>query len=45
MTLGATETPYGLGVAWGAALAPSEASEITLCTPDTLPRALESILD
>jgi hypothetical protein len=36
--------PYGLGVAWGAELAPTSGSEIMLCTPDTLPQALELIL-
>jgi hypothetical protein len=35
---------YGLGYAWGAALMPSDDSEIMLCTPDSLPRALEMVL-
>jgi len=35
---------YGLGYAWGAELMPSEDSEIMLCTPDSLPRALEMVL-
>jgi hypothetical protein len=43
-TLSATELPYGLGVAWGAALDPAPGGEIALCTPDTLHRALEIIL-
>ncbi|MCX8495924.1 MAG: hypothetical protein ORN51_07055 [Akkermansiaceae bacterium] len=36
--------PYGLGYAWGEGLKPSTACEISLCTPDTLPRALEALL-
>jgi hypothetical protein len=36
-------TPYGLGVAWGAELTPSASPEIMLCSPDTLPQALELI--
>jgi hypothetical protein len=35
---------YGLGYAWGGGLAPSQASEIMLCTPDSLPGALELFL-
>ena len=42
--LSGTELPYGLGVAWGAGLAPTPGGEITLCTPDTLPGALELLL-
>jgi hypothetical protein len=44
-TLNVTELPYGLGVAWGAALAPESGGEIMLCTPDTLPEALETLLN
>ncbi len=33
--------PYGLGYAWGRELAPAAEAELTLCTPDTLSRALE----
>jgi hypothetical protein len=36
--------PYGLGIAWGADLAPTETSEIVLCTPDLLPEALGAVL-
>jgi hypothetical protein len=36
--------PYGIGIAWGASLAPSTDVEITLCTPDTLEPALGAIL-
>jgi hypothetical protein len=36
--------PYGIGYAWGAELRPSADSEIALCTPDTLPDALELLL-
>jgi hypothetical protein len=42
--LSAQPGPYGIGVAWGSDLAPDESSEVILCTPDTLPRALESQL-
>jgi hypothetical protein len=33
-------SPYGLGIAWGAGLAHNPSSEILLCTPDGLERAL-----
>lgn len=36
--------PYGLGYVWGAELRPSLESDVTLCTPDTLPDALEALL-
>jgi hypothetical protein len=36
--------PYGLGIAWGAGLAPSCESEICLCTPDTVGTALSRLL-
>jgi hypothetical protein len=36
--------PYGIGIAWGASLAPSTDVEITLCTPDTLEPALGAVL-
>jgi hypothetical protein len=35
--------PFGLGIAWGAGLRPSE-SEIMLATPEHIPRALEVFL-
>jgi hypothetical protein len=35
------EEPYGLGYVWGEELSPSVDSDVTLCTPDTLPEALE----
>src|SRR5262249_20931598 len=35
--------PYGLGIAWGADLAPATGEGIMLCTPDTLPDALTSL--
>jgi hypothetical protein len=38
-------SPYGLGIAWGAELTPDPASEIVLCTPDTLIMALKQLLD
>jgi len=36
--------PYGIGYAWGTGLVPSADSDIVLCTPDTLPDALELLL-
>lgn len=37
--------PYGIGVAWGAELEPSPApEEVALCSPDTLPQALATVL-
>jgi hypothetical protein len=39
--LSASKPPYGLGVAWGEGLEPSMEEPMMLCTPDTLPRALE----
>jgi hypothetical protein len=33
--------PYGLGIAWGAGLAHNPFSEVLLCTPDSLERALQ----
>jgi hypothetical protein len=36
--------PYGLGYAWGRELAPKAEAELTLCTPDTVTRALEQLL-
>ena len=36
--------PYGLGYVWGEGLWPSTDSDVTLCTPDTLPTALELLL-
>ena len=35
---------HGLGVAWGEGLHPISASEIVLCTPDTLTQALQQIV-
>ncbi len=35
---------YGLGIAWGSSLEPSQDAEIALCTPDTVERALEPLL-
>jgi hypothetical protein len=32
--------PFGLGIAWGAELRPSDSSDIVLCTPDTIGGAL-----
>jgi hypothetical protein len=41
----ATQTkPYGLGIAFGAELAPTQTGELMLCTPDTLATALERFL-
>jgi hypothetical protein len=37
-----SEPPYGLGVAWGADLAPRLDSEVMLCTPDQLEVALST---
>jgi hypothetical protein len=37
--------PYGLGYAWGRELVPADEAELTLCTPDTLSRALELLLN
>jgi hypothetical protein len=34
---------YGLGIAWGEELEPSGDAEICLCTPDTLPEALDAV--
>jgi hypothetical protein len=39
-----SEQPYGLGIAWGADLAPQAGSEIVLCTPDTLVEALQGLV-
>ena len=36
--------PYGLGYVWGMALPPSADSDVTLCTPDTLPEAIDLLL-
>jgi hypothetical protein len=36
--------PYGLGYAWGDGLAPALNSDVTLCTPDTLPAALAALM-
>jgi hypothetical protein len=36
--------PYGLGYAWGEGLKPSLDSDVTLCTPDTLPEALSALI-
>jgi hypothetical protein len=36
--------PYGLGYAWGRSIEPARDAELALCTPDTLPRALELLL-
>jgi hypothetical protein len=36
--------PYGLGYAWGEGLKPSLDSDVTLCTPDTLPDALSALM-
>lgn len=38
------EEPYGLGYVWGEAISPSTNCDVTLCTPDTLPEALELLL-
>ena len=35
-----TRGTYGLGVAWGEGLQPNPASDIMLCTPDTLDDAI-----
>jgi hypothetical protein len=35
---------YGLGYIWGEELRPSLESDITLCTPDTLPDALSALI-
>jgi hypothetical protein len=40
-----SEAPYGLGVAWGADLAPRGEHGIVLCTPDTLDQAVCDLLD
>jgi hypothetical protein len=37
--------PYGIGYAWGRELVPADEAELTLCTPDTLSRALELLLN
>ncbi|MEQ8832821.1 MAG: hypothetical protein RJQ01_09435 [Microcella sp.] len=42
--LGPQGAPYGLGIAWGEQLEPSDQSEILLCSPDTVGRAL-ALLD
>ena len=42
--LATQDGPYGLGVAWGQALTPRAESEIVLCSPDTIPAALENLL-
>lgn len=42
--LGQQASVYGLGVAWGAAMQPSVAEEVALCTPDTIPQALAILL-
>jgi hypothetical protein len=39
--LSASKPPYGLGVAWGEGLEPSMDEPMMLCTPDTLPQALD----
>lgn len=36
--------PFGLGIAWGAGLAPSSSSDVMLCTPDGIRLALERFL-
>lgn len=36
--------PYGLGIAWGAQLQPRATDGVKLCTPDTLPGAIELAL-
>jgi poly(3-hydroxybutyrate) depolymerase len=41
VVLSASKPPYGLGVAWGEGLEPSMDEPMMLCTPDTLPQALE----
>jgi len=41
----ASQTPYGLGIAWGAELDPATASEVILCTPDRLGQALDAVID
>ncbi|WP_156747970.1 hypothetical protein [Mycobacterium sp. E3198] len=35
---------YGLGYVWGEGLRPSLQSDVTLCTPDTLPDALSALI-
>lgn len=35
---------YGLGIAWGAGLQPAFTADACLCTPDTLPTALDILL-
>jgi hypothetical protein len=42
--LRSNEGPYGLGIAWGTSLDPSTDVEITLCTPDTIEKALGAVL-
>ncbi|WP_406631367.1 hypothetical protein [Amycolatopsis sp. WGS_07] len=39
-TLATSEPPYGLGVAWGAGLEPQLDSDVALCTPDMLDKAM-----
>jgi hypothetical protein len=39
--LGSQTRPYGLGIVWGAELEPKSSKGVVLCTPDTLPLALE----
>ena len=42
--LGRQAGPYGIGVAWGGALEPSTTqSEIVLCSPDTIAKALSAV--
>lgn len=43
--LGTQPPPYGLGIAWGAALSPSDVSEVMLCSPDTVGDALRLLLN
>jgi hypothetical protein len=43
-TLDAQASPFGLGIAWGADLDPSQTEDIMLCTPDRLTAALERFL-
>jgi hypothetical protein len=42
--LSASEPPYGVGIAWGEAMAPAYEQEVVLCTPDTLGDALSGLL-
>jgi hypothetical protein len=42
--LDAQPEPYGIGIVWGADLAPASTGELILCTPDHIPDALHRAL-